>query len=125
MRPHGHYRVDPSEPRAKAVCDRCGFWYQLSTLKWQYEWAGPRLQNLRFYVCDSCLDKPQINLKTIVIPADPVPVYNPRPEAFVSDNSGVIQPSTGITGQSSLRQRLLVAGVLMLPLTVLFLNPRG
>lgn len=87
MRPHSHYRVDPSNPRAKAVCDRCGQHWQLSALVWQYEWSGPRLQNLRIFVCPPCLDKPQINLKTFVIPPDPVPVFNPRPERYVQDDS--------------------------------------
>lgn len=87
MRPHGHYKVEPSNPRAKAVCDRCGFWYQLSTLNWQYEWTGPRLQNLRIFVCESCLDKPQINIKTFIYPADPVPVLNPRVEQYTLDDS--------------------------------------
>src|SRR5271156_5678673 len=104
MRPHGHYQVDAANPRAKAVCDRCGFWYQLSTLQWQYEWTGPRLQNLRFYVCESCLDKPQINIKTFIYPADPVPVLNPRVEQFTLDDSplsaiganpNLFQPSFG------------------------------
>jgi len=32
----------------------------------------------------TCLDKPQIQLRTIIIPPDPLPVINPRPE-FYSD----------------------------------------
>ena len=86
MRPHSHYKVDPSSPRAKAVCDRCGQHWQLSSLLWQAEWTGPRLQNLRIYVCPPCLDKPQINRKTFVIPPDPVPVFNPRPERYTLDD---------------------------------------
>lgn len=92
MRPHGRYSVDSQSPRAKAVCDRCGFEYQLSDLRWQFEWSGPKLQNLRIFVCEGCLDKPQINIKTFVIPPDPVPVQNPRPENYVYDNN----PLSGI-----------------------------
>ena len=87
MRPHGRFKVDRTNPRARGVCDRCGFQYQLMDLRWQYEWAGPRLQNLRLLVCETCLDKPQPNIKTIVIPPDPVPVLNPRPENYVLDDS--------------------------------------
>ena len=87
MRPHGRYRVDPTNPRARAVCDRCGFWYQLQDLNWQWEWTGPRLQNLRIYVCDPCLDKPQPQLRLIILPPDPIPVLNPRVEQSVLDNS--------------------------------------
>ena len=87
MRPKSHFSVDPANPRARAVCDRCGQHWQLGDLLWQYEWSGPRLQNLRIYVCPPCLDKPQINIKTFVIPPDPVPVYNPRTEKYTLDDS--------------------------------------
>ena len=88
-RPHGRFTVDPTSPRARSVCDRCGFWYQLNQLQWQYQWAGARLQNLRILVCPTCYDKPQIQLKSIIIPADPLPVMNPRPEANIQDNNPI------------------------------------
>ena len=87
MRAHGRYSVNSNSPRAKAVCDRCGFHFQLSDLRWQFEWSGPKLQNLRIFVCESCLDRPQPNIRRFVIPPDPVPVYNPRPERYVLDDS--------------------------------------
>lgn len=79
-RPHGRFTVDPSSPQARGVCDRCGAHYQLNQLRWQMQWAGARLQNLRILVCRSCTDRPQEQLRSIIIPADPVPVMNPRPE---------------------------------------------
>jgi hypothetical protein len=88
-RPHGRFTVDPTSPRARGVCDRCGFWYQLNQLQWQYQWAGARLQNLRILVCPGCTDKPQIQLKSIIIPPDPLPVMNPRPEANIQDNNPI------------------------------------
>lgn len=69
-------------PRAQGCCDRCGFTYTHSTLSWDYQWSGVKLQNLRLLVCKTCLDAPQIQLKTIIIPADPLPVLNPRPEQY-------------------------------------------
>lgn len=87
MRPKSHFHVDPTNPRARAVCDRCGQHWQLSELVWQYQWTGPRLQNLRVFVCPPCLDKPQPNIKTFVYPPDPVPVINPRTEQYVQDDS--------------------------------------
>lgn len=51
------------------------------------------MQNLRVLVCDSCYDKPQQSgQRTILIPADPVPIMNPRPEFYVADNN----PLSGI-----------------------------
>lgn len=41
-----------------------------------------QLQNLHILVCDTCLDIPSIQLKTIILPPDPLPVFNPRPEQY-------------------------------------------
>lgn len=89
MRPHGRASVNPQAPRAFAVCDRCGALYNHSDLQWQYQYAGPRLQNLRILVCRDCLDVPQEQLRTILIPSDPVPILNPRPEAYVQDDNPI------------------------------------
>lgn len=87
MRPHSHFRVDPTNPKARGVCDRCGQHWQLEQLRWQYQWTGPRLQNLYKLVCPPCLDVPQPNIRTIIIPSDPVPVMNARPENYVADDN--------------------------------------
>ena len=81
--PTGHARVNSRNPSAIGVCQRCGFWYQRSQLVPQFQWAGVKLQNLDLYVCKrTCLDVPQPQLKTIVIPPDPLPIYRPFPENF-------------------------------------------
>ena len=80
--PHGRASISARSPRALGVCDRCGFLYNLNQLKWQHEWSGVKLQNLRLLVCAGCLDVPQEQLRAIVLPPDPVPVMNPRPEAY-------------------------------------------
>lgn len=49
---------------------------------WQAQWIGPRLQNLKILVCESCLDVPQEQLKMFIIPADPIPIYVPRPAQY-------------------------------------------
>lgn len=80
--PTGRAQVNARKPQALAVCDRCGLTYNLVSLTWQYQWQGMQLQNLRILVCDTCLDKPQVQLRTIILPPDPLPVFNPRPEAY-------------------------------------------
>ncbi len=81
--PTGRGRVSQSNPQALAVCDRCGFTYNHVDLRWQYDWAGIQLQNRRVLVCETCYDKPQENgQRTIIIPPDPLPIMNPRPEAY-------------------------------------------
>ncbi len=88
MRPHGDAQVSARSPRALGVCDRCGFLKNHDELRWQFDWQqGPRLFNLRILVCRSCEDQPQENGRTIVLPPDPVPIANPRPEDYVgADN---------------------------------------
>lgn len=104
MRPHGRARVSARNPRAFGVCDRCGFLYNHVNLQWQYQWAGASLTNLRILVCDQCLDVPQSQLRAIVVPADPVPIQNPRIQDYVTasvDNrttsgQNTVDPRTGI-----------------------------
>jgi len=66
----------------------------------QFEWAGPRQQSLEIYVCTrTCYDTPQTQLKSIIIPPDPVPVYRPFPELFDSTvPSFVATESSTFTG---------------------------
>lgn len=69
-------------PQAHAICDRCGGRFNHVNLGWQYDWAGASIINKRLLVCNSCMDDPQQQLRAIVIPADPMPIMNPRPEMF-------------------------------------------
>lgn len=78
MRPHGRASVDSRNPRAFGCCDRCNFWYNRWELTEQVEWGGRELITQGIFVCDTCLDVPQPQLRSIVLPPDPVPVYKPR-----------------------------------------------
>lgn len=91
-RPHGRARVDASDPRAFAYCDRCNFLYNHHTLRWQYEWQGTKLQNRRLLVCETCYDEPQEGLRVFTLPPDPVPIVNPRPP-----RGGDISPTPAAT----------------------------
>jgi len=103
MRAHGHARVDPQNPEAFAVCDRCGFLYNHSDLRYQFEWRGNQLVNLRLLVCERCLDKPHEFTRPVILPPDPVPIPNPRPDTYASAegpppaNVSVAQLVTGQT----------------------------
>lgn len=103
----GRASTSPRNPKAFAICDRCAIWYNHAALKWQYDWAGASLINKRILVCDTCYDEPQQQLRAIIIPADPVPIINPRVEPYAWDEvdrrqvSGynTTNPSTGIPVQ--------------------------
>lgn len=95
MRPHGRRAsVNPGNPEAFAVCDRCGFWYNRSALQWQYQWSGTHIYSLGILVCDICYDTPFEQLRTIILPPDPPPVINARPPNYTfEEGSG---PAQGI-----------------------------
>ena len=86
-RPHGRASVNPENPQAWAICDRCGFNTNHYKLQWQYQWAGMKLVNLRLLVCDECHDTPAEFLRAIILPADPPPLYNVRPEPYSIDET--------------------------------------
>lgn len=88
MRPHGRVIVSATTPRAQAVCDRCGFWWNHDQLQFQYEWNATSLYNTGALVCRSCLDRPNQQLRTIILPPDPLPVLDARTEPFAKDNLG-------------------------------------
>jgi hypothetical protein len=100
----GRARTSSTNPRAFGICDRCALWYNHDQLKWQYDWRGASLANTRILVCDTCYDAPQSQLRAIVVPADPVPIINPRVEPYAWDEvdrrqlSGynTTNPQTGI-----------------------------
>jgi len=92
----GRARVSSTNPQAAGVCDRCGFVYSHSDLKWQFDWRGVALQNIRMLVCNTCYDTPQEQLRAIVIPADPTPIMNARVENFVAastDDLTIVAPT--------------------------------
>ena len=99
----GRAKTSARNPQAHAICDRCSFRYNLVDLQWQYDFRGPIQQNLRILVCKKCLDVPQEQLRAIVLPADPVPKENARPQDFIGASSDfrtlgppTIDPTTGI-----------------------------
>lgn len=84
----GRAHTSATRPVAFKVCDRCGMWYNGPDLVWQFDWAGTSLINKRILVCKrTCLDRPQNQLRAIILPADPVPTANPRTEPFAEDEA--------------------------------------
>ena len=100
----GRARTSARNPQAHAICDRCGFVYNHVNLRWQYDWRGASMQNIRLLVCNTCYDNPQEQLRAIVVPADPVPIVNPRVQDFVTaeqntrvtSGQNTVDPTTGI-----------------------------
>ncbi len=90
MRPHPRRAgVDPDNLRDAtwSTDDRSGFILNHRDMRWQYAWAGPQLINLQLLVAPDMYDIPQEQLRTIVIPPDPAPIFNLRPEPYTIDET--------------------------------------
>jgi len=86
--PKGHARVNPTQPRAFAICDMCGFQYLRDELRGEVQWMGRQLRPTGHLVCPKCWDFPNPTLRPIALPADPVPIRQPRPEKHGPDKTG-------------------------------------
>ena len=80
----GRARISRHSPRAMGICDCCGFAYNLDALRPQMQWAGMALRDTGFRVCRRCQDKPQDQLRSPILPPDPVPRENPRPDVWAT-----------------------------------------
>jgi hypothetical protein len=100
----GRAKINSRNPQAAAICDACGFAYSHSELRWQMQWSGNKLVNLKQLVCRRCNDIPNQQLRAIVLPADPMPVMNPRVPNYVAASTdyratsgqNTVDPLTGI-----------------------------
>lgn len=123
----GRARVNARNPQAQSLCQRCGIWHNFVDLQWQHDWRGNALQNTRLLVCHNCLDRPQEQLRAIVVPADPLPVPFSIVEPFVYDET------TGPTAPYGAPVGLQQAGIMPLnngvaygvPLSVLSVTANG
>jgi hypothetical protein len=88
--------VDAENPQAWATCDRCGFVWNLNKLTWQYDYRGTsQLQNLRILVCPPCYDVPSPQMQPYILPPDPMPVMNARPEPYALDETSWLTTEAG------------------------------
>jgi hypothetical protein len=86
VRPHPRgAETDPSSPRGWSTCQRCGFVVNLFKLQEQGDWRGTQIMPLGFFVCDPCLDTPQRQLGTIILPPDPPSLIGALPEPYAID----------------------------------------
>lgn len=92
------FQVDPENPRAEGICQRCGFRFNLDNLAWQYAYNGSlQPQNLRILVCQrgTCNDPLNPQDTPNILPPDPLPVFNARPEPYVLDETSWMTTQDG------------------------------
>lgn len=91
----GKARTSARNPQAHAICDRCGGRYNHVDLQWQFDWTGATVQNKRILVCKPCLDVMQPQLRSLVLPGDPPPIINARPELYATAETDYRQTQPG------------------------------
>ncbi len=81
-------RVDVNHPDAFAICDRCGFIWNISALRKQMAWRGNQLLWTGYLVCTPCYDVPFQLDRPIFLPPDPAPVIPSRPPFWQQEMAG-------------------------------------
>lgn len=83
--------IDPTDPRAVAICDGCGFITMHDSLRERREFRGGLTpQGTGLWVCAVCDDVPQPYFQKMVLRPDPVPVMNPRTQSFTGDPTPIL-----------------------------------
>lgn len=122
----GRAKISIRRPMGMAECDVCSLWWNLVDLSRQRQWAGNSLIDTGYLVCRECLDVPQDQYRSPILPPDPRPLINPRPSPNVTpivyiggplattpDNQGFTQYTLGASfAASGLPPALTQAGVL-------------
>jgi len=65
-----------------------------SRMVWQYRYAGSELINTRLLVHPDEYDIPNEQFKTLILPPDPDPLMNARPEQYVIDETDWLTAGT-------------------------------
>lgn len=82
-RPHPkRARTDPTSPRAWGTSDRSGFIGNHENLQRQFQWRGKALIDTKVLVYPDEYDQPQRQLGILILPPDPPPIMNARPEQY-------------------------------------------
>jgi hypothetical protein len=95
--------IDRQNPEASGRCDGGGEIRKLSELKQQMAWVGNKLVWTGMMKCARHLDRPQEQDRLLVLPADPQPVTNPRPDidAGFVDSALTYPDGTAVVGTRS------------------------
>ncbi len=80
----GYNRTSRRHPQAAGMCDRCGFVWPLRRLSRQFQWQGAKQVDTGLLVCPRDLDIPFEQYRVLILPGDPIPVTNPRPDPSVT-----------------------------------------
>lgn len=96
-RPHPRRTtLNVERPVAWGTSDRSGFVGNHDRMLFQFQWAGSKLINTGLLVHADEYDQPNEQFRTLILPADPDPLFNARPEPLTIDQTDWL--TTGIRG---------------------------
>lgn len=107
----GRARISLRRPEAMGECDRTGFWYPLSQMRRQFQWAGNKLIDTGLLVGPDQVDVPQDQFRSIILPPDPRPVPNPRPSQNTTGVPIIGQPLPTSPGNQGFTQFVINASI--------------
>lgn len=96
FRPHPKYSSNDARQGPWSACDVCGFQWNLSKLAWQFDYRGGSSPiNTRVLKCPKCMDVMQEQARLLILPPDPAPFMNIRPEAYTVDETNWLTTESG------------------------------
>lgn len=87
-RPQPKYATSDATRGPWTTCDVCGFIWQMCDMQFQYDYLGGSVpQSTGYLKCPKCLDQLNQQRQLIIIPPDPPPLFNTRPENYTVDET--------------------------------------
>lgn len=95
-RPYPKYASRDARRGPITTCSTCGLLWSQSSMSFQYNFRGGNTPiNTQILRCPRCIDGIQWQAKLIVIPPDPPPFFNTRPESYVVDETNWLTTQDG------------------------------
>ena len=91
-RPKPKYASKDPHQGPWVTCSRCGWIWSGVSMRFQFDYMGGSIpQSTGLLVCPRCEDEWDTQRKLLILPPDPAPFRNTRPENYMADESGPTQ----------------------------------
>jgi hypothetical protein len=81
---------------AWVTCDVCGFIWSMCDMSFQYDFLGGSTPvSTHVLKCPKCINDLRWQAKLIIIPPDPPPLFNTRPETYTIDETNFLTTQDG------------------------------
>jgi hypothetical protein len=95
-RPQPKYASSDAKRGAWTTCDVCGFIWNQSDMAFQFDFLGGSVpQSTGYLKCPKCMDALNYQRQLIIIPPDPPPLFNLRPENYTVDETNWLTTQDG------------------------------